>query len=71
MSLPVRGAWIEILVKKDTSPSSASLPVRGAWIEIDLTFFRLWEQMSLPVRGAWIEIYSEDTNLLIPVRRSL
>ena len=34
MSLPVRGAWIEI--EKDLIPpkSQRSLPVRGAWIEI-------------------------------------
>ena len=33
-SLPVRGAWIEIVGQKMLCRLSASLPVRGAWIEI-------------------------------------
>ena len=33
-SLPVRGAWIEILTFPDFHKRSLSLPVRGAWIEI-------------------------------------
>ena len=34
-SLPVRGAWIEILYSSDfCNVSITSLPVRGAWIEI-------------------------------------
>ena len=34
-SLPVRGAWIEMLCNCDTSAICRwSLPVRGAWIEI-------------------------------------
>ena len=61
MSLPVRGAWIEILSSGGLSRSAMSLPVRGAWIEI------VWKypcilpcDPSLPVRGAWIEIlYTE------------
>ena len=34
MSLPVRGAWIEISNALMRSFKSSSLPVRGAWIEI-------------------------------------
>ena len=34
LSLPVRGAWIEILLFLPSLYSLASLPVRGAWIEI-------------------------------------
>ena len=35
VSLPVRGAWIEIAVTAYASNSGTrSLPVRGAWIEI-------------------------------------
>ena len=35
MSLPVRGAWIEIFRGGAcASPSVVSLPVRGAWIEM-------------------------------------
>ena len=33
-SLPVRGAWIEILNPGDVEKVPQSLPVRGAWIEI-------------------------------------
>ena len=34
-SLPVRGAWIEILARFYADIRQQSLPVRGAWIEID------------------------------------
>ena len=35
LSLPVRGAWIEIGIPQEvTLTSKMSLPVRGAWIEI-------------------------------------
>ena len=34
MSLPVRGAWIEIVLYGDFANTYASLPVRGAWIEM-------------------------------------
>ena len=34
VSLPVRGAWIEILAFYGGLPVLGSLPVRGAWIEI-------------------------------------
>ena len=33
-SLPVRGAWIEMLADKLGGKYITSLPVRGAWIEI-------------------------------------
>ena len=62
-SLPVRGAWIEILHYVNNWCYIASLPVRGAWIEIHL--FNKSSQSdfaSLPVRGAWIEIETVDSN---------
>ena len=34
LSLPVRGAWIEILLPILIYHNFLSLPVRGAWIEI-------------------------------------
>ena len=35
MSLPMRGAWIEIyLYLECTKAGTTSLPMRGAWIEI-------------------------------------
>ena len=44
-SLPVRGAWIEILrpITK-LRKAAVSLPVRGAWIEINFTpaIFARW-----------------------------
>ena len=55
-SLPVRGAWIEILIVPQIAAKYQSLPVRGAWIEIRLHDFANRPIRSLPVRGAWIEI---------------
>ena len=34
MSLPVRGAWIEIKCQRTRIQDFVSLPVRGAWIEM-------------------------------------
>ena len=58
MSLPVRGAWIEINSPSIRHvPAHTSLPVRGAWIEIRRTSRkRCGKPTSLPVRGAWIEM---------------
>ena len=33
-SLPVRGAWVEIIYMRRTKTQIESLPVRGAWVEI-------------------------------------
>ena len=57
-SLPVRGAWIEMLaVQKMLLKLAKSLPVRGAWIEIAIAKSNSGTPaVSLPVRGAWIEI---------------
>ena len=59
MSLPVRGAWIEIADRTFASLKDMSLPVRGAWIEIGDYVPQNVGQQSLPVRGAWIEIILE------------
>ena len=57
LSLPVRGAWVEILGKIIHSASpSKSLPVRGAWVEIYVFAVSSKNAASLPVRGAWVEI---------------
>ena len=56
MSLPVRGAWIEIFVRGDADQREESLPVRGAWIEMLSLSLTIDDISSLPVRGAWIEI---------------
>ena len=34
LSLPVRGAWVEIASKWTQRSKASSLPVRGAWVEI-------------------------------------
>ena len=34
VSLPVRGAWVEMFADRHKYPSKKSLPVRGAWVEI-------------------------------------
>ena len=58
VSLPVRGAWVEITTTARCSAfSCASLPVRGAWVEIFLWPFSAFRGVrSLPVRGAWVEM---------------
>ena len=58
MSLPSRGAWIEIFldaVQRDVE--HLSLPSRGAWIEMyQMMDHSRQASQSLPSRGAWIEI---------------
>ena len=50
MSLPPRGAWIEIILIWETSAKIESLPSRGAWIEIALPLdFRRNIGTSLPM----------------------
>ena len=62
-SLPVRGAWIEIMILLlGISRDDLSLPVRGAWIEMDSTDIEQLTKRSLPVRGAWIEISMFPSN---------
>ena len=61
-SLPVRGAWIEILSNLPVRTINMSLPVRGAWIEIKGIFSCQGALESLPVRGAWIEIRNHAEN---------
>ena len=56
-SLPVRGAWVEMLFGGCCHrPPAESLPVRGAWVEISGFSGGWWPLASLPVRGAWVEI---------------
>ena len=71
LSLPVRGAWIEIFDRKNGTASDKSLPVRGAWIEIR-NCAKLYAGLgSLPVRGAWIEIVNVIYTKLYAKGRSL
>ena len=41
MSLPVRGAWVEMPTEIITQKGAKSLPVRGAWVEIDASLKNL------------------------------
>ena len=56
VSLPVRGAWVEIRPVKQAPLYRESLPVRGAWVEMLDLKKKIARGMSLPVRGAWVEI---------------
>ena len=57
MSLPSRGAWIEINPGDTFYKYQLSLPSRGAWIEIADEVVKLIDgAVSLPSRGAWIEM---------------
>ena len=56
MSLPARGAWIEIVKRSWAVLKYSSLPARGAWIEMSRVPFCVITLTSLPARGAWIEI---------------
>ena len=55
-SLPVRGAWVEIILETVASSHHGSLPVRGAWVEMLPQLIATFVSGSLPVRGAWVEI---------------
>ena len=74
MSLPVRGAWVEIPMPNSLNCGErglkwelasavghliGSLPVRGAWVEIAPRRPEAVLGRSLPVRGAWVEILLE------------
>ena len=56
-SLPVRGAWVEIVrCAYIRIIIVSSLPVRGAWVEISAVASSQKSVASLPVRGAWVEM---------------
>ena len=64
LSLPMRGAWIEITVSRIIRVRALmSLPMRGAWIEILLLCLGRKKVPSLPMRGAWIEMLNVRADL--------
>ena len=73
MSLPVRGAWIEIADASEINPNGWGRSPCG---ERGLKFCQFWQKgknkPSLPVRGAWIEILKKvnlmANNPSLPVR---
>ena len=71
LSLPVRGAWVEMerLLKK-IRVGLSSLPVRGAWVEIPAPDRKKNPFGSLPVRGAWVEIQEDIACVISLYRRS-
>ena len=65
VSLPVRGAWVEIGENRFHGFAAKSLPVRGAWVEMaTCPTTGLPTVRSLPVRGAWVEIVVVGINPL-------
>ena len=52
MSLPVRGAWIEISIFGLFRILFESLPVRGAWIEISFNEIVTRVQVVAPRKGS-------------------
>ena len=64
VSLPSRGAWIEISWSGGQTARRQSLPSRGAWIEICHPGRPAPRPpRSLPSRGAWIEITVTDRTI--------
>ena len=73
MSLPVRGAWVEMFLRRVDADGMKSLPVRGAWVEIAAAWRKgRHTRPSLPVRGAWVEMstccFFRKKSLSLPVR---
>ena len=57
LSLPVWGAWVEMLAAGVLWRPLASLPVWGAWVEMpESAAATRGGTPSLPVWGAWVEI---------------
>ena len=52
LSLPVRGAWIEISSILCTTWAQESLPVRGAWIEIVVAIYKSPFDAVAPRKGS-------------------
>ena len=52
VSLPPRGAWIEIPLIASLSPKVTSLPPRGAWIEIASEAAEAFKYMVAPPTGS-------------------
>ena len=58
LSLPVRGAWIEISPSFDTSVIAVRRsPCGERGLKLLILMVRAEAFRSLPVRGAWIEIF--------------
>ena len=51
-SLPVRGAWVEMLAYSGTIGSAWSLPVRGAWVEMPENLKALGDVVVAPRAGS-------------------
>ena len=57
LSLPMRGAWIEIkLVKEQIEQVKRRSPCGGRGLKSFMNREKNYERESLPMRGAWIEI---------------
>ena len=69
MSLPVRGAWIEISIFPDNSSKVMSLPVRGAWIEIGCQSLRFVNATVAPRKGIEIRVSGNDWSFAVVAPR--
>ena len=54
------GAWIEMVIKRDTLSTDMRRSREGAWIEIALRRWRNFGRMGRSREGAWIEIVAVD-----------
>ena len=52
VSLPIRGAWIEIRKRCHGRTFPPSLPIRGAWIEICTTIYEVMQLGVAPHPGS-------------------
>ena len=52
VSLPVRGAWVEILPDGLEALRAPSLPVRGAWVEMASVMIWMFDGMVAPRAGS-------------------
>ena len=60
LSRPVRGVWVETILKLIIVPLLMSRPVRGVWVETSPMQSAQMQPVSRPVRGVWVETREED-----------
>ena len=70
LSLPSRGAWIEIEYNTGKSLWAASLPSRGAWIEITLAEAIAYIEAVAPLAGSVDRNSGQAKSELVPESRS-
>ncbi len=72
MVAPFAGAWIEILIKRNSVLSGVVAPFAGAWIEILVPYGCMaFTNTVAPFAGAWIEITIFPFMFCLKRRRTL